>query len=162
EVECLVLNDSGMMKYVDDDIPSPCVTGVMMESIARLQRLAGHALARSLVDEAANGAVLSAIGAVDQLLHNLLSYSIGTLDHLLELLRLLASLGDQIHLIHMVEPAHVQMQDLLTQPFRKRAISEDGKFASSMKAKSWFQCRILKLPAALAQTHLSGGELNFN
>src|SRR5215813_8103591 len=56
EAECLVLNDTGTMRYVDADIPISCVTGVTTASVARRQGLAGRALARSLAEEAERGA----------------------------------------------------------------------------------------------------------
>ena len=81
---------------------------------------------------------------------------------LLELFALLRSLGDQISLVSMVEPPHLQLQDLLQQPFRFRRISNKGTFENKHKSAAFCQFRLLDLPKCLAKSHLYGPDLEFN
>jgi len=85
-----------------------------------------------------------------------------TWDQFLELMALVRSLGDQVHLIAMGEPPLIQMQDLLDKPFKRQEITEKSKFEASIRAYAWWQMRILDLPACLALTRLPCGELRFN
>ncbi len=79
-----------------------------------------------------------------------------------ELLGLLGSLGDQVHLVEMKEPAGVQLQDLLRQPMKSMNVTEGGKYEAYLSALAYQQFRMLDLPACLAQTHLSGGPVRFS
>ncbi|NLG48710.1 MAG: GNAT family N-acetyltransferase [Chloroflexi bacterium] len=85
-----------------------------------------------------------------------------TRDQLLELLALIASLGDQVRLFTMTEPAGVQLQSLLRFPFRYRQISEKSAFATGIGASAWWQMRICDVPGCLAQTSVYGEQLPFN
>ncbi len=80
----------------------------------------------------------------------------------LELAALLRNLGDQVRLIGLREPHGIQFQDLLTQPFRFRQLTEKGKFANRAWGDGYHQLRICDLPACLAKTHLPGETLRFN
>ncbi len=81
---------------------------------------------------------------------------------LLELLALLKNLGDQIRMVRMHEPAGIQMQDFLIQPFRYRQLTEKSKYVNINTATSYWQLRICDLVGCLAQTHLDGKPLQFN
>lgn len=85
-----------------------------------------------------------------------------TLGQFLELMALLRNLGDQVRLVRMREPPGVQLQDLLSQPFKERQITERGQFESRMSAAAYWQVRICDLAGCLAQTHLLHRPLRFN
>ena len=68
-----------------------------------------------------------------------------TQKQLLELVTMLASLGDQIDSIEMQEPSDIQFQDLLRQPLRHRRITETAKHADCSEAMAVWQLRILDL-----------------
>ena len=85
-----------------------------------------------------------------------------TVDQLMELLALIKGLGDQVSSVAMLEPPHVQLQDLLRQPFRQRRNTERGKFANEHETMAFWQLRILDLPKCLAKTRLPGPDLSFN
>ena len=85
-----------------------------------------------------------------------------TYDQFLELLGLLKTLGDQVFLISMLEPTGVQMQDLLVQPFKQRAVREKSPFETGIRASAWGQERICDLEACLASMKLSGDTVRFN
>lgn len=72
-----------------------------------------------------------------------------TPEQLLELVTMLASLGDQVDSIEMQEPGDVQFQDLLKQPIRHRRITETAKHAEYSEAMAVWQLRILDLPACI-------------
>lgn len=83
-------------------------------------------------------------------------------DQFLELMALLRSFGDQVHLVELDEPAGIQLQDLLRQPFKNRAISRQSKFENVGRSCAYWQMRILDLPGCMAQTHLPCADLRFN
>ncbi len=69
---------------------------------------------------------------------------------MMELLAMLRSLGDQIRSVEITEPAHIQLQDWLDKPFRSRGVSRNSVHAGSHRAPSWWQLRILDVPACVA------------
>jgi len=83
-------------------------------------------------------------------------------EQLRELLTLVRSLGDQVHLIKMREPAGIQLQDFLAQPFRFQRLTERSKYECRISARAYWQVRIADLSACLAQTHLVGEPVRFN
>jgi len=85
-----------------------------------------------------------------------------TAEQFRELLALLKSLGDQVRSVSLREPPGIQMQDLLEQPFRQRALTKGSKFESTSRASAYWQVRLLNLPGCLARTHLPGHEVRFN
>jgi hypothetical protein len=85
-----------------------------------------------------------------------------TYDQLLELLALIRSLGDQVHLVHMLEPPGIQLQDLIEQPFKQHRISEKSRFETGTRANAYWQVRINDLAGCLERTHLRGDEVRFN
>lgn len=261
--ECLVNVHPGTLRYLDEEIPLACVSGVATSRIVRRQGLAGRTTARALADEAHAGTLVAAIGVFDQGFYNRLGFGngpyetwctfdpaqlvvgrpprtparltpidwqavhqgrlqrfrshgaatilagglthadmlwgeksfglgyrneAGTLTHHLwcstdkprrgpysvdwmafrtrdefhELMALIHSLSDQIHSIEMHEPAGLQLQDLLRQPFKGRRMTEASPHVQRMTASAYWQVRILDLPGALAATHLPGGSSRFN
>lgn len=85
-----------------------------------------------------------------------------TTNQLLELLSMLASLGDQVNAITMLEPPDIQLQDLLKQPFRTRRGTRGSKLASDHDAYACWQMRMLDVPKCLQATHLDTKPLSFN
>ena len=83
---------------------------------------------------------------------------------LLELLALLRSLGDQVHLVKMIEPAGLQLQDFIARPFRESNTSKNGEWQKGNEAEAWWQARINDVPGCLSRTSLPGGgaALEFN
>lgn len=94
--------------------------------------------------------------------YTLLWLSYQTADQFLELMALLKSLGDQVRMVWMREPPHIQMQDFLKQPFRFRQLTEKSKYENRMNATAYWQMRICDLPNCLAKTHLRGAAIRFN
>lgn len=89
-------------------------------------------------------------------------YAYQTPEQLVELLALIRSLGDQIVVVNMEEPAEIQFQDLLSSPFRNRRLSKGSKYANSHQTHTRWQARMLDVPRCLAKTHLPDEDLNFN
>lgn len=89
-----------------------------------------------------------------------LSYE--SLDQLMELMALIASLGEQVATVHVTEPAHLHLQDLIRQPFRRLIISRGGGHASLHRSLAYWQLRILDPAACLARTQLQGPSVRFN
>ena len=85
-----------------------------------------------------------------------------TLDQFIELMALIKSLGDQVRLVKMREPAGIQMQDLIRSPFRSRIITAKSEFEHINRASSYWQSRILDLEGCLAATHLQIDDIRFN
>jgi predicted acetyltransferase len=83
-------------------------------------------------------------------------------DQFIELLALLKSFGEQVHLISLEEPPNIHFQDFLEKPFKQRAISEKSKYENKMRSAAWVQWRILNLQKCLRKTHLKNGEVSFN
>jgi hypothetical protein len=86
-----------------------------------------------------------------------------TNDQLVELLGVLKNLGDQVRAVRILEPAGVQLQDLVPAPFRYRSHTKDsGDFDSRADSCAYWQMRILDVPACVAATRLPGADLRFN
>jgi hypothetical protein len=83
-------------------------------------------------------------------------------DQFLELTGIIASLADQVHLVVMREPPGIQFQDLLTQPFRQRTITEHSRFQTDIRASAIFQMRMCDVAACLHCTHLPCATIRFN
>jgi GNAT superfamily N-acetyltransferase len=83
-------------------------------------------------------------------------------DQFLELIGLIANLGDQVHLVRMREPAGIQLQDLLHQPFRRSRISEKSQYEARTSSFSYFQLRICHLAACVSAAQLDGTPVRFN
>src|SRR6185295_5181096 len=66
EAECLVLTAPGTLRYLDEDLPTSCITGVTTSRVARKQGLANRLTARAVAADAAEGALLSALTMFEQ------------------------------------------------------------------------------------------------
>jgi hypothetical protein len=85
-----------------------------------------------------------------------------TREEFLELMGLVKSLGDQVHLVRMQEPPGIQLQDLLRQPFKARQVTERAKYETKLSATAYWQARICDLAGCLERTHLDGEPVRFN
>jgi hypothetical protein len=85
-----------------------------------------------------------------------------TLEQFLELMALVSNLGDQIHLVRLREPAGIQIQDLIRQPFRRNRISEKSQYEARTSSYAYMQTRICDLEGCIAATELDGTPVRFN
>jgi hypothetical protein len=85
-----------------------------------------------------------------------------TPDQLLELLRLLAELGDQVTTVQMLEPAEIQLHDLIRTPLRRNTQTASSEHATGITSHAWLQLRILDVATCVAARHWGGGEVRFN
>ncbi len=77
EAECLVNTVPGTLRYLDADLPMSCVAGVTTSRIARKQRLASRLTAQAVADDAAAGAIVSALGMFEQGYYDRLGFGAG-------------------------------------------------------------------------------------
>ena len=78
------------------------------------------------------------------------------------MLALLKSLGDQIRLINIFEPAEIQLQDLIKQPFKGRQQSQKSPFEQKHWAEAFWQIRICDLQACIEAVELQTEDIAFN
>jgi len=77
EAECLVISSPGTLCYLDQTLPFAGVTGVTTSRIARKRGLAAHLTARLVAADAAEGALVSALGIFDQGYYDKLGFGTG-------------------------------------------------------------------------------------
>jgi hypothetical protein len=85
-----------------------------------------------------------------------------TRDQFLELMLLLRSLGEQVRSVRMREPAGVQLQDFIRQPFRMRQLTRKSPHENRMDAVAYWQIRILDLRRCIAAVRVVGDAVRFN
>lgn len=85
-----------------------------------------------------------------------------TTDQLMELLRLLRELGDQVRTVRMFEPPHVQMQTLVKEPFRDRMRTRASDHEGGALAIAWWQLRMLDVGQCVAALDGAGEPFEFN
>lgn len=84
-------------------------------------------------------------------------------EQLLELLAMLKGLGDQIYSVSLLEPSHLQLQDLINSPFRRQSTTEGSAHEEGNYAEAFWQIRINNLEAVMEKTQLPGrARLSFN
>ncbi|MBT8147464.1 MAG: sterol carrier protein domain-containing protein, partial [Gammaproteobacteria bacterium] len=86
---------------------------------------------------------------------NAMAYQNG--GQLMELLALLSGLSDQVVSVHLREPSHLQLQDLLKTPLRRLNLfsgSNNNRLAASHNSSAYWQLRINNLAPCLAATSL--------
>ncbi len=83
-------------------------------------------------------------------------------EQFLELMALLKNISDQVYLVKMHEPRDIQVQDLISQPFKRREITQNSPYAAVTRSAAYWQMRICDLPACLERTHLPCGSARFN
>jgi predicted acetyltransferase len=89
-------------------------------------------------------------------------FSYETYEQLIELFALLKAFGDEIRTISVPQPPHVQVQDLISHPFRSQNARENSKHYTGTRANAYWQLRINDLAACLAKTHLRSKPMSFN
>lgn len=75
-------------------------------------------------------------------------------EEFMELLSLLRSLADQVHLVHMEEPPGIVLQDFLKTPFKFRRSTAKGKFEQTIITGAASQLRLLDIPRAVEKMSL--------
>jgi len=75
-------------------------------------------------------------------------------EQLREVLGVLRALCDQVHSVAMREPAGIQLQDFILQPFKQRSMTKKSQHEAKASAWAGWQMRICDLPACMARTHL--------
>ncbi len=85
-----------------------------------------------------------------------------SIEQLRELLRLLRELGDQVRSASVFEPAHVQMQTLIREPFRDRQRTRSSANEAGGSAIAWWQMRILDLSVCVGALSVPGDGVEFN
>jgi len=85
-----------------------------------------------------------------------------TTEQFLELMGLLVHLGDNVQLVRMREPADIQLQDLIHQPFRRRRMTEKSEYENRVRATAYWQMRICDVKASVAAAKLRGETVRFN
>jgi hypothetical protein len=83
-------------------------------------------------------------------------------EQFLELMAVIKSLGDQVQMVRMREPAGIQLQDFVRRPFRQHRATEHSRYENRNAAYAFWQVRVCDLPRCLAATHLDCGEVRFN
>ena len=94
-------------------------------------------------------------------------YQIGFLSYehpaqLLELLRVVRELGDQVTSLRLIEPPELQLQDLIDAPFRRHTQTKASDHATGIEAKASFQYRIVDLAACVGARHWTGPPVRCN
>jgi len=79
--ECVVNTDPGTLRYLDEEIQISCITGVTTSRIVRKRGLASRLTAHALATDAADGALLAALGAFEQGFYNQLGFGNGSYAH---------------------------------------------------------------------------------
>jgi len=81
EAECLVVSAPGTIRYLDEELPFSCITGVTTSRIARKQGLASGLTARTVAADAAEGALVSGLGMFEQGYYDQLGFGSGGYEH---------------------------------------------------------------------------------
>lgn len=79
--ECLVAAMPGAIRYLDEDLALSAVTAVTTSRIARKQGLAKRLTAQIIAAEAADGALVSALGIFEQGFYDQLGFGTGGYEH---------------------------------------------------------------------------------
>lgn len=74
EAECLVLTVPGRLRYLREELPISCVSGVTTSRIARKQGLAGRLTAHAVAADAGAGALVAALYCFEQGYYNRLGF----------------------------------------------------------------------------------------
>ena len=85
-----------------------------------------------------------------------------TAEQFLELMALIQSMGDQVILVRMREPARYQIQDLIDTPFRRHRISEKSEYETRANAAAYWQMRICDVGGCVAAVDYEGSPVRFN
>ena len=90
---------------------------------------------------------------------DMLSYQ--TPQQLLELFKLVSVLGDQVRSISITEPSGIQLQDLVQHVVRQEIATAKSDHAFRHVSGTWWQLRIMDLPACVAARSYQGPPVRF-
>ncbi len=76
--ECLVTTVPGTIRYLQEELPFACVTGVTTSRVARKRGLARRLTARAIAEEAADGAFVVGLGMFEQGYYDQLGFGSGS------------------------------------------------------------------------------------
>lgn len=85
-----------------------------------------------------------------------------THEQFLELMALVQSMGDQVRLVDITEPADIQISDFIKKPIRGRGITNKGNYQVHINSYPYWQFRMLDPIECIRQTHLNIDDLEFN
>ncbi len=80
QAECMVNTMPSDLRYVDEDLPMSCVTGVATSRVVRKQGLAGRLTAMTIAEDVAQGAIIASLGIFDQGYYDRLGFGNGPYD----------------------------------------------------------------------------------
>jgi hypothetical protein len=81
---------------------------------------------------------------------------------LVELLGVLRSLGDQVHLVRVKQPEGFPLLGLLDKPLKRLRAREGSRYAPYFRSVCYWQVRILDLPECMESTRVPWGSAEFN
>ncbi len=82
QAESLSHTTPGMICYINEDLPTSCITSVATSRIARKQGIAIHLTAHAVAQDAEQGACVSYIGVFEQGFYNQLGFGTGGYEHI--------------------------------------------------------------------------------
>lgn len=89
----------------------------------------------------------------------MLSYQ--TPEQLLELLKLLSVLGDQVRSVGITQPSGIQLQDVVRHVVRQEIVTAKSEHAFRHASGTWWQLRILDVPVVVAARRYQGPPVRF-
>jgi len=78
EPECMVATDPASLTYLDEEIPVSCITCVTTSRVARKRGLASRLTARTVAEDALDGAGVAMLGIFEQGFYNQLGFGNGS------------------------------------------------------------------------------------
>jgi len=81
EAECLALTCPGTIRYLEEELPFGCVTGVTTSRVARKQGFAKRLTALAVAQDAADGALVEGLGMFEQGYYDQLGFGAGGYEH---------------------------------------------------------------------------------
>ncbi len=97
------------------------------------------------------------VSSVGQGPYNIRWMTWNTPEQLLELMALISTFGDQVRVVRLQEPRHLQLQDLIKRPFTEYRVRDGGNMEIGISCRAWWQMRMLNLPQCLERTILTDG-----
>jgi hypothetical protein len=82
-------------------------------------------------------------------------------EQFLELMGVLRNIGDQVRLVQMLEPAGIQIQDLLRGPLQQQMITSGSKYVNANYGLAEWQIRMNDLSECISKTHLACEPFSF-
>lgn len=130
EAECMVATHPCRVRHLSNVLEASAVTAVTVGHAGRKQGLAGQVTARAIVEDAANGAAISALGMFEQGFYNRLGF--GT--------------GGYVHQVAF-DPAHLAVDRGFRAPKRLTTENAAEMHAARLRRMPWHGACSLPLPA---------------